>query len=74
MQKQPQIERRISQDEKHVGVLRKDRFNITTPLDKTRNIKIKRKDAQARALSELGSIWQSLNDVKTPKMNVSKSL
>ena len=57
-----------------MGVLRKDRFNITTPLDKTRNIKIKRKDAQARALSELGSIWQSLNDVKTPKMNVSKSL
>ena len=45
MQKQPSIERRIARDEKHVGILRKDRFNITTPLDKTRNIRIKRNDA-----------------------------
>ena len=45
MQKQPNIERRIAPDEKHVGILRKDRVCITTPLDKMRNIRIKRNDA-----------------------------
>ena len=57
LQKQPNIERKGISDDKHIGVLKTDKFNITTPFDKMNNIKIRRRDQQSKALSELGSIW-----------------
>ena len=67
------IERRHTSDGKHIGVLSADKKNITTPLDKMNNIKIKRRDTQSKALSELGGIWQNLERIK-PEKNQVRSL